>query len=445
MKPRFFLPGILLIILLALGAGIFAYPQPINRVLSQVKLPHIPEVPFRLGLDLQGGTHLTYEADVSSLPFQDVDSAMAGLRDVIERRVNLFGVTEPLVQTEGTGQTRRLIVELAGIQDSNEAITLIGQTPYLEFKEPKPNYEEIAQRNQQSIEKGEGQYEDPFQATNLTGAYLKKAELGFDHVSSTPIILLEFTSEGSKLFKELTERNIGKPLAIFLDYQLLSAPVVQEAVSEGKAQITGRFTIDEARKIARELNAGALPVPISLISQQTVGPVLGKVSLEQSLKAGIVGFFLVILFMIIFYRVAGFFASLTLLTYVVFMLALFKLIPITLTLAGIGGFILTMGMAVDANILVFSRMREEFREGKSFANALEEGFKRAWPSIRDGNLTTLLVALLLFWLGSSFVQGFALTLSLGIVVSMVCAMVITRLFLQTLFFLNLTRFQRFIL
>lgn len=444
MNSRFFII-FFLIIALSLSAGAVAYPMPFNRALSFLHLPRIPEIPFRLGLDLKGGTHLAYEADLSKVASGDVDFKMQGLRDVIEARVNLFGVTEPLVQTEGTGNTRRLIVELAGIQDTNQAIQMIGQTPFLEFKEPKPNYQEIILHNQEVTEKKEGQYEDPFAPARLTGAYLKTAQLGFDNVTNKPLISLEFTSEGAAIFKELTASNVGKPIAIFLDYQLLQAPVVQSVIADGKAQITGGFTIDEARKIAGELSHGALPVPITLISQETVGPILGKVSLEQSLKAGIVGFLLVIVFMIFLYRFAGLFASLTLLIYVAFMLSLFKLIPITLTLAGIGGFILTMGIAVDANILVFSRMREELKGGKTFALALEEGFRRAWPSIRDGNLTTLLVGAILFWFGSSFVRGFALVLSIGILVSMACAMIITRMFLQTVSSQKLKRFQRFII
>ncbi|MDO8470555.1 MAG: protein translocase subunit SecD, partial [bacterium] len=416
-----------------------------NQALSFLHLPGLPEVPFRLGLDLKGGTHLVYEADLSRVDSGDIDFKMEGLRDVIETRVNLFGVTEPLVQIEGTGGGRRLIVELAGIQDPNQAIQLIGQTPFLEFKETKPNYQEILVRNQDVLAKGGGEYEDPFQSTRLTGAYLQKAELGFDNVSNKPMITLEFTPEGAQIFKDLTAANIGKPIAMYLDYQLLQAPVVQDVISDGKAQITGTFTIEEAKKIAGELSHGALPVPITLISQETVGSILGKVSLEQSLKAGIIGFLLVIAFMILLYRLSGFFASLTLLIYVVFMLSLFKLIPITMTLAGIGGFILTMGIAVDANILIFSRMREELKQGRTFSGAIEEGFRRAWPSIRDGNFTTLLVAVILFWFGSSFVRGFALVLALGILVSMACAMIITRIFLQTVATEKLKRFQRLII
>ena len=244
------------------------------------------------------------------------------------------------------------------------------------------------------------------------------------------MVLLQFDDEGSKIFEELTERNIGKPLAIYIDGIPISVPTVQEKISQGKAQITGQFTIEEAKTLARNLNAGALPVPINLISQQSVGPTLGEISLQKSLKAGIFGLIAIVLFLIILYRLPGLLASMALVIYVALILALFKLIPVTLTLAGIGGFILSIGMAIDANILIFSRLREELRSGKSFGVAVEEGFNRAWPAIRDGNLTTLIVALILFSFGTSFVKGFALTLTLGIIISMFSAIIITKNFLR---------------
>ena len=231
------------------------------------------------------------------------------------------------------------------------------------------------------------------------------------------------------MFEELTKKNIGLPLAIFLDGALLQAPLVQDIISGGRAQITGNFSVKEAQRIVRELNAGALPVPITLLSQQSVGATLGALSLQKSLTAGLLGFALVLLFMILVYRIPGIVAGIALILYALFFLSLFKLIPITLTLAGIAGGILSLGIAVDANILIFARMREELRKGKSFGLALEEGFKRAWPSIRDGNITTLAVALILFWFGSSFVKGFALTLGIGVVTSLFSAFVITRIFL----------------
>ena len=431
---------ILFIFILAILTGVLDYPKYFNQgvdflnsKLTFLKIPHFPDISFKLGLDLQGGSHLVYEADLSNIGEKERTDSMEGLRDVIERRVNFFGVREPIVQVQG----QRLIVELAGVIDSAQAIKEIGKTPFLEFKEQKPDEiikkiqekrKEIEGKSEEEIQKIENwqlAFEDPFQSTSLTGKYFKKAELGFDQRTPKPLVLLEFNEEGAKIFEDLTERNTGKQLAIYIDQNSISAPVVQEKISGGKAQITGQFTIEEAKELARNLNAGALPVPIKLISQQSVGPTLGKISLEESLKAGIFGFLAILLFMVIFYRIPGFFASLSLIIYVVFILTLFKLISVTLTLAGIAGFILSMGMAVDANILIFSRIREELKTGKTFLISLEEGFKRAWPSIRDGNFTTILVGLILFGFGTSFVKGFALALVIGNLVGMFTAIFIT--------------------
>jgi len=423
---------IAIIFVLTFFTGNLVYPQ-------FLKLPHFPEIPFKLGLDLQGGTHLIYEADLSNIEKEDYSSSMQGLRDVIERRVNLFGVREPMVQTQTANGHYRLVVELAGIKDPKVAIEMIGQTPYLEFKEQKENVQEILEQNQKVLETGEGEFQDPYQATPLTGKYLKKAELGFDQTTYQSLVLLQFNDEGAKIFEDLTSRNVGKQLAIYIDGLPISAPVVQEKISGGRAQITGRFTVEEAKSLARNLNAGALPVPITLISQQSVGPTLGKISLEKSLKAGAIGFLAIILFMILFYRLPGILASLSLGIYIALVLTIFKLVPVTLTLAGIGGFILSIGMAIDANILIFSRMREELREKKSFSQSVEEGFNRAWPSIRDGSLTTLIVTAILFGFGTSFIKGFATTLSLGILISMFSAIIITKNFLKV--FVN-TRLEK---
>ncbi len=424
------------ILVLAFFAGNFVYPQLLN-------LQFLPNLPFRLGLDLQGGTHLIYEADLSNIEKEDHRPSMEGLRDVIERRVDLFGVQEPIIQVQERAGDYRLIVELAGVKDPAEAIEMIGETPYLEFKEQRgeeetqailDKHEEVEGKEAEEIFEAEDwqlAFEDPyFKSTPLTGRYLKKADMGFDQMTHTPLILIEFDDEGSRMFEELTEENIGKPLAIYIDEILISSPMVQEKITGGNAQITGDFTVEEARTLARNLSAGALPVPINLISQQTVGPTLGAISLERSLKAGILGFLAVIVFMIIFYKLPGFLAFASLTIYVFLILSIFKIVPVTLTLAGIAGFILSIGMAVDANILIFSRMREEIREGKNLGLAIEDGFNRAWSSIRDGNITTLIVASILFFFGTSFVKGFALTLSLGILISMFSAVVITKNFLR---------------
>lgn len=443
---------LIFVAILTVGAVVLSYPQAFNKL--GFSLPNSWQVPFKLGLDLQGGTHLVYEADLSNIKKENYSSAMQGLRDIIERRVDIFGVAEPLVQTQEAGGNYRLIVELAGIKDPAEAIQMIGQTPFLDFREQRSEeetqkildkieevkgktFEEI-----QAIESWELAFEDPyFIPTSLTGKYLipEKTELGFESNTQKPLIMLRFDDEGSKLFEELTSRNIGKILAIYIDGTPISTPVVQEPISGGKAQISGDFTIEEAQKLVKNLKAGALPVPIKLISQQSVGPVLGAVSLQKSLKAGIYGFLLISLFLIIYYRLPGLLASLALFVYVVVIIALFKLIPVTLTLAGIAGFILSLGMAVDANILIFSRMKEELKQGKTFIVSLEEGFKRSWPSVRDGNLTVIIVAVILFVFSASFVKGFAFTLIIGNIVSVFSANFITYHLMK--FFVG-TKFER---
>ena len=448
--------NLLIIFILAILSLNFVYPKYLNQGVdffngfefsilnSELRLSHFPEVDFKLGLDLQGGSHLVYEADLSKIEVDGKNSAMQGLRDVIERRVNRFGVGEPIVRIQEQGEHRRLIIELPGIKDVEEAIKAIGKTPYLEFKEQMTEqesraildkYEEFQGKSLEAITQILNwqdilQEDVYFKATNLTGQYLEKAEVSFDQTTFEAEVLLQFNNEGKDIFKELTNLNIGKQLAIYIDDSLISAPVVREAIPNGKARITGKFTTEEAKDLARNLNAGALPVPIKLISQKTIGPVLGKISLEKSLNAGMIGFLIVILFMILFYRVPGIFASLALIIYGCLVLSLFKLIPVTLTLAGIGGVILSVGMAVDANVLIFERMKEEKKSGRSLNSSIRVGFARAWPSIRDGNVTTLLVALIMFFFGTSFIKGFALTLSLGILVSMFSAIFITKTFLK---------------
>jgi len=445
---------LIIILLLAFIAGNLSYPGPLNNgidflnlkikalaenpklgFLGKVQVKHFFEIPFRLGLDLQGGTHLIYQADLSGIDNADRKNALDGLRDIIERRVNLFGVSEPVIQVEE--QSQRLIVELAGIKDVKEAINMIGQTPFLEFKEQKSEEEvnKILEKQKelkgktfeeaQTIPDWQIAFEDPFASTQLTGRYLKKAELAFEPTTNKPMVTIQFDDEGASFFEELTTNNVGKPLAIYIDNSLISSPTVQEAISGGRAQISGTFTVDDARQLVRNLNSGALPVPISLVSQETIGPSLGQDSLNKSLKAGMIGFILVIIFMIVFYRLPGILASLALIVYIALNLSLFKLIPVTLTLAGIAGFVLSMGMAVDANILIFSRIKEELKQEKGFLISLEDGFKRAWPSVRDGNFTIILVALILFSLGTSFVKGFALTLIIGNLIGMFSAIFIT--------------------
>jgi preprotein translocase subunit SecD len=273
-------------------------------------------------------------------------------------------------------------------------------------------------------------FEEPYQKTGLTGRHLESARVSMHPVTQDPIILLTFNKEGALLFEEITARNVSKPLATFLDDVLLQEATVQEKISGGEAQITGGFSVEEAYNVARDLRIGALPVPIELVSQQSIGPALGEDSLAVSLRAGMLGMLLVAAFMIFAYRLPGVISVISLLTYVLFVVFLFKVIPVTLTLSGIAGFILSIGMAIDANILIIARMREETKDGKSVLKSIEEGYKRAWSSIRDGNITTLMVAIILFFITTSFVRGFAITLILGILVSLFSAMIINRLLLS---------------
>lgn len=432
---------VLVIFICAILLGSLDYPvfwdKAADYLNSQFSLglPHFYKLSFRLGLDLQGGTHLVYQADLSTIEEKERSASMDGIRDVIERRVNLFGVAEPLVQINRAGDSFRLIVELPGVKDVNQAIKMIGETPYLEFKEERtPEETDDILKRQEKGEEAAKKIDPYFKNTQLTGRYLKKSQLEFNQTTYEPQVGLEFNDEGTKLFADITSRNVGKRVAIYLDGAPITTPVVQEAITGGRAQITGNFTNEEAKQLVQRLNSGALPVPITLIAQQSIGASLGKISLTESLMAGIYGFLAILLFMIVFYRFPGFFASLSLIIYVLFVLAIFKLIPVTLTLAGIAGFLLSMGMAVDANILIFARMREELKQGKGYLSALQDGTKRAWPAIRDGNFTTILVGLILFIFGTSFVKGFAFTLIIGNLISMFSAIVITNAFVK--FFLG---------
>ncbi len=513
----------------------FVYPGPWTP-------SWMPERDFRYGLDLQGGASLIYQADLSDLPEEEWSEALEGVRDVIERRIDFFGVAEPRVAVrEGT---RQLMVELPGVENLREALEMIGETPVLEFKElietgltseeiaeaesmnsealanaedvlaralAGENFEELAQEYSEcpssaqggdlglfsfddmvpafseaafSLEKNEiypnlvetqfgyhiikktedeneeGQIRGShilfstteiteaktvWKNTELTGRHLMTARRALDTMTGQALVELEFNEEGGQLFAEVTDRNISRPLAIFLDGGAiidttgdgiidnndLYAPVVQEKIEGGKAVISGNMTPQEAAQIAQRLKSGALPVPIELISQKTVGPTLGKESLDMSLVAAAWGLLAIIIFMLIFYRLPGLAANIALIFFVFFLLTLFKLIPqITLTMAGIGGAILSIGMAVDANILIFERMKEEFREGKDLKRSVENGFRRAWPSIRDGSATTIAIAIIMWFFGTSFIRGFAMILGLGVTLSLLSAIFITRLILN---------------
>ncbi|MBI5733178.1 protein translocase subunit SecD [Candidatus Jorgensenbacteria bacterium] len=407
-----------ILVALSLGAAFFDY-DPLWTTFSHSRK-------WSLGLDLAGGSYLIYDIDTNQVNAADRDSVVRGLRDVIEKRVNLFGVSEPRVYTEAVGDRYRLIVELAGVKEMSEAIKEIGATPFLDFRE-------VFQSEEKDPEDSSGNATTTaikFVPTALKGRYVKGAQLGFDSVARTPQVLIEFDSEGAKIFEELTARNVGKPLAIFLDNELIEMPTVSEKIAGGKAQITGRYTVAEAKMLVERFNAGALPAPITLVNQQTINADFGKDALDKAVFAGMIGTAVIIIFMLFYYRELGIFASVALLMYIALTLAIFKVIPITMTLAGIAGFILSIGMAVDANILVFERTKEEFIKGLSRAAAIEEGFRRAWTSIRDSNISTMITAAVLYYFTSSFVQGFALTLFIGVVVSMFSAITITRTMLR---------------
>lgn len=528
-----------LILVLALAVGYVTYPKSPN---IQIGSWH-RDLNLQLGLDLQGGIHLEYQANLDSIASENRQDAIDAARDVIERRVNLFGVGEPVVQTSTVGDQHRLIVELPGVFDTQQAIQLIGDTPTLDFREENPDAtappvtEDIAaynadaqQRAQDVLQKALAPgadfaalanefTEDPgntdadgnklggelgfatagtfvaefndvlfnkmsdgeiypelvqtafgyhiiqressqtndagdlevqsrhilittrnendvanqlgdYQETGLNGQHLKNAVVQFDQQTGEPVVALTFNDEGKKLFADITQRNLGKPVAIFLDNSPISVPVVNQVISSGEAVISGNFTLDDAKTLARRLNAGALPVPLELISQQTVGATLGTDSVERSFLAGLIGLAVVALFMISIYRLPGLLSVLALAIYAMVVMSVFKLWPVTMTLAGVAGFILSIGMAVDANVLIFERLKEELRAGRSLPQAIEEGFKRAWPSIRDSNVSSLITTGILYFFSTSLIRGFAITLSIGILASMFSAITVSRTFLR---------------
>lgn len=389
---------------------------------------------FKLGLDLSGGTQLVYRADLSAIPEGEAEDSMEALRDTIERRVNLFGVAEPIVQTQTSSafaETReeRLIVELPGVSDTERAIALIGQTPVLEFRLLKdgeePPHEGIRPENTNAI----------FEPASITGKHLASAQLQFQSgagMASLPVVVLNFNAEGGEIFESLTRANVNRYFGIFLDGVPISIPMIREAIPGGTAIISGNFTPETARELARNLNYGALPVPIQLISTQTVAGTLGGEAVRDGIMAGLIGIGAVALFMVLWYRLPGLIAVLALLVYVVVVLALFKFIPVTLTAAGIAAFILSVGMAVDANVLIFERMREELRAGKNISDSIHEGFSRAWLSIRDSNISSMITAVILFWFGTPLIKGFALVFGLGVLVSMLTAITVSRTLLFSL-------------
>ncbi len=411
----------LAVLLVGVVLGYFVYSSQVHSI-----------KPFKLGLDLSGGTQLVYKADLSKIPGADVTESMAALRDTIERRVNLFGVSEPIVQTQHVSAAisgvaeDRLIIELPGVTDTQKAIQLIGQTPVLEFRMLKQG---VDQKNVASTTP----INDLFEQASITGKDLASAELQFNgQVTSEAVVALHFNAQGAATFADLTKKNVGRVFGIFLDGTPISTPVIREAIPNGTAIISGNFTPDAAKELARNLNYGALPVPIELQFTQTVSGTLGAAAVKDGIRAAEWGVAIVILFMIIWYRLPGLLAGVALLLYMIVTLALFQWIPVTLTAAGIAAFILSVGMAVDANVLIFERMKEERRNGKNAQDAIHDGFARAWPSIRDSNISSMITAVILFMFGTSLIKGFALVFGLGVLVSMLTAISVSRTFLMAL-------------
>ncbi len=443
----------LIILILGLMLGYFVFGGEYKYIAHKPTPTWFAKHPFKLGLDLSGGTHLIYKADVSQIGTTSVSDAMNALRDVIERRINIFGVSEPIVQVqEGSfisNGEQKLIVDLPGITDVKKATDMIGQTPLLEFKIEAPagtkkDLPEATVNAQGELVLPDLSLTSQFVSTELTGRYLSKATLEFDQNTREPKVSLQFDATGTALFAKITKENIGKIVAIYLDGAPISTPVVREQIPNGQAVISGSFTPTEAKQLVGRLNSGALPVPISLLSSQTIGATLGSSAVHAGVKSAIIGFLVIALFLILWYRLPGIIAVISLGLYVIIMLALFKLVPVTLTAAGIAGFIISIGIAVDANVLIFERIKEELKLGRNIGDAVSAGFAHAWFSIRDSNTSTIITAFILFWFGTSLIKGFALTLGMGVLVSMLSAITITRIFLSSISFKSEGKVARFL-
>lgn len=389
----------------------------------------IPQFTTQLGLDLKGGSHLVFEADMKDIASADRKDAIESARNIIERRVNFFGVSEPSVQTTQVGDKHRIIVDLPGSDDTSKAISLIGQTARLEFTKEPPEGTKFASDTPDFLKVNE--------QTGITGKHIQRSDVQTDD-TGRPAVGLTFNSEGTKLFAELTKQNVGKRIGIFVDgFPITNPPTVNQPILDGKGIISGSFSIEEAKQLSIAINSGALPVSIKLVEQRSIGPSLGADHIRKSLTAGIVGLAAVILFMLMYYGRLGIIAAVGLMLYGLVTFAIFKLFSLVLTLPGIAGFILSIGMAVDSNILIFERIKEEVRKGKDVKGAVRVGFGRAIDAIKDANVTTILVALILYnplnasWLPQfGLIRGFALTLLIGVVVSLFTGVFVTKRLLE---------------
>lgn len=422
---------LLLLIWVDLPSKFFIKPPSLDINIFGLRIKK--EFKTHYGLDLKGGSHLVFQVETSKLKPEDVEEGISALRDIVEKRVNFFGVSEPIVQITKQRNDYRLVVDLPGIEDVNQAVNVIGQTAQLNFFQLEKNKVATTTADLYNFLK----------KTNLSGKDVKKARVTFNPENGRPEIALSFTEKGKKFFAQLTESNVGRPLPIFLDNLLLSAPIVQQPIRDGNAVITGNFSVKEAKQLANAINSGALPVTIKLVEQKTIGPTLGKEEVEKSFWAGLVGLTMVALFMTLYYGKLGLIAVLALIIYGLISIAIFRLIPVVLTLPGMAGFILSIGMAVDSNILIFERIKEELRKGKDFSIALNLGFGKALSAIKDANLTTLSVCFILFnplnWdflPQFGMVRGFALTLAIGVATSLFTGVVITKRLISLFYRIN---------
>ena len=442
---RFFL-----IIALTIIAGIIALPKqlPVNFTIFNREVSYnigSPVIDFNLfgknyhrefelkkGLDIQGGIQIVLEADMSTIAQEDIAEALSSAREIILRRVDLYGLAEPTVKTSVVGESQRIIVELPGINNPEDALQLVGQTAQLDFQLVTIDMVDLPESEIEAAG-ATTSAQAVLVPTGLTGAQLKRAIVQSDPQTGEPLVAIEFNDEGRELFADITTKHTGQQLAILIDGYPIMAPTIQDAIVTGQATITGGFTYEEAQNLKIQLNAGALPVPIKVLEQRNVTATLGQESVQKSMLAGIVGIALVMLFMTLYYGSKGIIASIALLIYSVLTIAIYKLIGVTLTLPGIAGLLLSIGMAVDSNILIFERMKEELRLNKPFNIALELGFGRAWDSIKDANLATIITALILinpmefsFLNSGGMVRGFGITLLIGVLLSLFTGVLVTR-------------------
>lgn len=403
-----------------------------NTLLSPLGLSQ--SVDFRKGLDLEGGTSITLQADMKDVPSASRKDALESAKEVIERRINYFGVSEPVIQTSLANNNYRIIVEIPGITDVNQAVALVGKTAQLSFWESGEASGSAQQASASALPIGVVEILGPgAKPTSLTGSDLKKAAVTFNPNTGEPQVDLSFTSSGAKKFGDITKRNVGKIVGIVLDNTLIQYPRVNQPILTGNAQITGGFNVEQAKALQIQLNAGALPVSLEVLAQRAIGASLGDETLQKSVIAGLIGFLAITIFMIGLYGRLGAIASLALVVYTLINLTIYRLVPITLTLAGIAGFILSIGIAVDANILIFERIREEVRKGKSIHASIDIGFSRAWASIRDSNIASLITSAILMIMATGIVRGFALTLAIGVLVSLFSAVVVTKTLLRIVY------------